>query len=268
MSVRSDYSDGQAIIAYCLRDVEGTILAERNADVRFYSASTIKLAVMTAAIAAVEAGELSLDETFPSTHTFISSQGGSFTFDPEEYDAGMPDPGTPIAVVDSLRRMITVSSNEATNLLVQRLGFDAVNKALIDLGAKNSKMERLIGDIAALEAGLTHYVTAADLSTVMLAVVRGDAGNAQHTQLMQDWLIAQEYPQIGKELDEMAERTSSAVRWGSKSGWVTGIQHDVAFIEARSGRQLVLAVCTRGYLDDDAEEAIRAVTSALVQPHL
>ena len=46
---------------------------------------------------------------------------------------------------------------------------------------------------------------------------------------------------------------------GSKSGWVDGIRHDVAFVGEPGPDALVVAVCTRGYEEPDAEEALRAL---------
>ena len=45
---------------------------------------------------------------------------------------------------------------------------------------------------------------------------------------------------------------------GSKSGWVDGIRHDVAFVGPPGPDALVVAVCTRGYAETDAEELLRA----------
>ena len=262
MPITSDYSDGVPTISYCLTDMAGQVLAERNAGVTFYSASTIKLAVLVAAMRAVERGELSLDQPVVSTHTFTSGAGSreQFSFDPEEYDAGMPPEGSTTTLGTVLGRMITVSSNEATNLALQLLGFPAVNAALAFCGADESVMERLIGDIDALRAGLTHRVSARDLARIMHTIVTGKAARADLTEMMLGWLRAQEYPVIGTEVQAVA----SGSGWGSKSGWVTGIQHDVAFV-VPPGDPLsagyILAVCTRGYEEADAAEAIRTVAA-------
>lgn len=266
MPISSDYSDGIPFIAYCLTTLDGELLAERNADSRFYSASTIKLAVLVAAITAVERGELSLQQELISRHTFTSQLGGSFSFEPEEYDAGMAPEGQPMSLQDVLARMISVSSNEATNMVVELLGFPAVMAALAHCGANNSKMERLIGDIAALEQGLSHEVTVGDLCSIMQAIVTGKVANAEHTELMMNWLRAQEFPIIGSELQEIG-----GADWGSKSGWVTGIQHDVAFIfpdKAATGMGYLLAVCTRAYAEPDANETIRSLSRALLAGRL
>lgn len=268
MPVRSDYSDGVPAIAYCLTAMDGTVLAHRDADLPFYSASTIKLGVLVAAIQAVERGALDLEQPVAAAHTFPSGAGGgeTFSFEPGERDAGMPAPGTPMPLRAVLRRMVTVSSNEATNLAVQLVGLPAVDAALSACGAGSSRMERLIGDIPALRAGLSHQVTARDLTAVVRAIVTGAAAGPELTALMTEWLVAQEFGDLGAELDA----AGADVVWGSKSGWVTGIQHDVAFVAPRGGplsAGYVLAVCTRAYDEQDALPAIRSISRLAWELH-
>lgn len=268
MPVLSDYSDGVPAIAYCLTAMDGTVLAQRDADLPFYSASTIKLGVLVAVIQAVERGVLDLAQPVAAAHTFPSGTGGgeTFSFEPGERDAGMPSPGTPMPLRAVLRRMVTVSSNEATNLAVQLVGLPAVNAALSACGAGSSRMERLIGDIPALRAGLSHQVTARDLTAVVRAIVTGAAAGPELTALMTEWLVAQEFGDLGAELDA----AGADVVWGSKSGWVTGIQHDVAFVAPRGGPPsagYVLAVCTRAYAEQDALPAIRSISRLAWELH-
>ena len=266
MPVISDYSDGTPSISYALWAVDGQELAGFREDVRYYSASTIKLPVLVAVMRAVDAGDLSLEMPLLSRTTFSSGipGAGEFGFEPDEVDPGMPAPGTETTLRHVLERMIVVSSNEATNIAVELVGFDAVNAVLADLGAASSKMERLIGDMAALEAGRTHEVTAADLVRILHAVVSGRAAGPAATAVMLQFLQAQEFGMIGPALEAGGHRPV----WGSKSGWVTGIAHDVAFLAPagtavtaplRSGA--LLAVCTRGYEPAAAKEAIAAVSS-------
>lgn len=260
MPIKSDYSDGVPVIGYCLADRTGRVLAERNADTRFYSASTIKLGVLIAVVQAVERGELALDQSVVAATTFNSGAGGRFSFDPEDVDAAMPAAGTALPLHEVLARMVSASSNEATNMAVELVGFDAVNAALQRCGAPDARMERLIGDLEARDAGLTHEVSARDLAMVMGAILSGAVAGPELTALMLQWLSAQEHPVIGAELDA----TSGGAVWGSKSGWVTGIHHDVAYVlppGAHDGAGYLLAVCTRGFAEQDAAEAIRAVAA-------
>ncbi|MHA7263452.1 serine hydrolase [Arthrobacter sp. TMN-37] len=259
MSIVSDYSDGVPFISYCLTTLDGEVTAENGADDPVYAASTIKLAVLIAAMRAVDAGRLRLSQQLISRRTFTSSApgGGTFDFEPGEIDDGMPPAGRQVSLREVLRRMIVVSSNEATNMLVELVGLDAVREALAVCGAGSSKMERLFGDLEALEAGLTQQTTARDLTVIMSAIVTGRAAGRSSTRFMVELLRAQEYSLIGPALPAEA-------RWGSKSGWVTGIRHDVAFVQPCAGTDptggFILAVCTRAYGEAEATAAIGALS--------
>lgn len=152
-----------------------------------------------------------------------------------------------------VRRMIAVSSNEATNLVVELVGLPAVNAALRRCGAVSSKMERLFGDLEGLAAGLTQETTAADLGAVMAAVINGRAAGPESTRLMLEFLRAQEYGVIGPALP-------GGTDWGSKSGWVTGIRHDVAFVQPSGTDGYIFSVCTRAYGEYEATAAISALS--------
>lgn len=252
-------SDGVPAVSFQVTDRAGTVLAERAPDREFYAASTVKLAVLVAAMRAVDDGTLALDQELTSMHRFTSAApgGSEFRMDEDDLDSGMPPEGSPISLHDVLWRMVAVSSNEATNMAVGLVGLDAVADAFALCGAGRSAMQRLICDLEGRASGLTHRVTAGDLAAVVRAVITGRAASPKSTDVMVSMLEAQQIAYLGDGLPE-------GTRFGSKSGWVQGIQHDVAFV-APSGdlegpETYVIAVCTRGYQEDDAAELLAAVS--------
>ncbi|WP_262848614.1 serine hydrolase [Mumia quercus] len=255
MSARGTYSDGVPVVTYRLATAAGEVLAERGATTPFYAASTIKIAPLVAALRLVESGELTLDDTLPSRDTFESQvpEAPDYRLVPDDVDHGMPPPGTPMRLADVLERMIVVSSNEATNMVVERVGLDAIAKVLADAGAHDSFMARQYGDQAAAEAyGMSNVVTAADLATLMGALVAGRLTGPEATAFMTALLARQTDPLI-------ASAAPPALPWGSKSGSVDAVRHDVAYLGEPGLSALVMAVCTRGYPEEDAEETIKAL---------
>ena len=259
MPVSSAYSDGVPKMSYLAVDVAGRVLASRRADTVFYSASTIKLAVLIAATRQVDAGQLSLQQPVIVKDRFPSRVpgAGDFVFEPAEVDQGMPRAGSTISLAEALGRMVYASSNSGTNMVLELTGMEAAAEALRLCGAASSRLERLISDHSARDAGFTHETTAGDLARIMHTIVSGTAAGPASTRFMLEQLRRQEHPVIGLALP-------AGTDWGSKSGWVDGIHHDVAFIgtpgEASS---YVLAVCTQGYGQEQAVEAIRSVASAV-----
>lgn len=259
MPVSSACSDGVPKFAYQAVDAAGRVLASRGADTVFYSASTIKLAVLIAAVRQVDAGRLSLQQPVTVKDRFPSRVpgAGDFVFEPAEADQGMPPAGSTISLADALGRMVYASSNSGTNMVLELTGMEAAAEALELCGAASSRLERLISDHPARDAGFTHETTAADLVRIMRTIVSGAAAGPASTRFMLEQLRRQEYPVIGSILP-------GAVDWGSKSGWVDGIHHDVAFVGTPgTAGSYVLAVCTQGYGQEQALEAIRSAASAV-----
>lgn len=259
MGATGTHSDGVPVVAYSVRRAGGPVLAERLADEPFYAASTVKLAVLVAVARALEAGAVTLETSLTSTDTFRSDAPGApdFGIDPEDLDEGMPAPGTPMPLADVVERMVVVSSNEATNMVTDVIGTGAVNNALADAGATSSTYGRKYSDLAAAALGGSHRTTAGDLATLMSAVVTGALAGAGWTS----WMTAM----LGRQQDrQLTAHVPDGVPFGSKSGWVDGIRHDVAFIGEPGPDALVVAVCTRGYEAADAEEALRAIGTLAV----
>jgi beta-lactamase class A len=256
MPATGSHGAGDPIVAYCVRRAGGAALAEREADEVFYAASTVKLAVLVAVARALEAGAVTLETSLTSTDTFRSDAPGAadFRIDPDDIDDGMPAPGIPMPLAEVIDRMVVVSSNEATNMVTDLVGLDAVSAVLTDAGATSSTYGCKYSDFAAAALGATRYTTAADLAALMSAVVTGALAGPQWTTWMTEML--------GRQHDRLlTAHVPDGLPFGSKSGEVTGIRHDVAFVGHPGPDALVMAVCTRGYALPAAEEALRAFGS-------
>ena len=262
MSLAPRYGEGDPMVAFRIARASGQVLAQRLSDEQFYPASTVKLAVLAAVGRLLEAGGLTLDQPLISRSTFASAVPGApdYQLVPDDVDHGMAPDGSPMPLADVVERMIVVSSNEATNLLYDLIGFDAVNRVLSDAGAIASRVRRKFGDFAAAAAygpGGGNLITAGDLATLMGAVVSGRLAGPKTSRWMADMLSRQEFATIGAQVP-------AGVRWGSKSGWVEGIQHDVAFVGEPGPDALIIAACTRGFSETAGKETIAALAALAI----
>jgi beta-lactamase class A len=218
-----------------------------------YAASTIKLALLVAAYRRSDAGSLDLDSTVTVHEDFASVRGGRFRldrgYDNDDEPWGCLGQAVPLRWL--ARRMIVRSSNLATNLLLERVGFAAVAEALRACGATASALRRPIGDAA---AGTSNVVTAADLAAVLGAVETGRAAAPAACEELRDVLGAQEYR------DWIPSGLPPGAWVGSKGGWVDEILHDAALIRPPDAPPYVLVVCTTG--TSHAADLIRAVAAA------
>ena len=245
-------------LAHCLLDADGAVLSASRAEEPFYAASTIKLHVLLAVLRAAEQGELDLDAELPATRTFTGADGEEFTLSGGHPET--PQPGAPGAAAHRGRaaRKYGRASNEATDQLLELVGLDAVAAVVGELGLGATRVERLIGDAAALERGLTNETSAADLARTMHHLVAGPGLSYGSRELALAALRAQTIPIIATVLRD-------GVRWGSKSGWVDGYRHDVADVEVPAGAgRRILSVMTAGLAEDEADARITALAAELL----
>jgi beta-lactamase class A len=228
-----------------LRSLDGPVAA-RDVDAPHYAASTIKLPVLMALLhdraAGVQAaqGDVVVHDRFPS------AVGGTFALrqSDDQDDATWTRLGTEVDLLDLADRMITVSSNIATDLIVERIGFDPVRRYLADLGlASRFRLDRLIGDSAAEDAGITNTVTASALASLMVTIATGADFDGTAALGMLARQTHRDMISAG-----LPDGTWSA----SKGGWVAGVKHDVALVRPDAAPPYVLAICTTADLPDAA----------------
>ena len=251
-------------ISFAVGNARGELLAGHRPDAQYYAASTMKLAVLLAAGRGLKAGTLDWTATYPWTRTFTGVDGHPFRLTGDHLDPEFPPESTPVPVTDLLEAMISRSSNEATNMLMREVGLPAIEGVLRDFAVNSTRIERLIGDEAAEQRGLSNITTARDLVTLMHATANGWEGpcatslGLETTRFFQEILKAQRTAPIGRALP-------AGTVWGSKSGEVPGIRHDVAFVGDPGAKDCqYLSICTRGYTEEAADEAIAALVTALM----
>lgn len=252
-------SAAESHVGYCLLDVRGRVIAQQTQDRPFYAASTMKLAVMVAVAQAVDAGHASWSDGIEVRRSFESAApgAGSFSMSADDTDEALPADGTTATVRELVEAMIARSSNEATNLLLGMVGIPAA-AAVWPAIDPSCRLERLIGDAAAQARGATNEVTPSGLARLLHLIVTGRLASQAATEIMIDALQRQEFPRIAEVLPARAV-------WGSKSGWVPGIEHDAAFVGDPAGDDLVvLAVCTQGLSEQQGRATIRQVAEGLL----
>lgn len=242
----------------------GGELVSRSPDLRHYAASTIKLAVLCALLADRSAGVSAASGSVVVHESFASVAGGTFRLlrSDDQDDRTWGRLGSPVDVDELAERMISVSSNIATDLLVERLGFASVRRFLTSAGLDSVlRLDRLIGDAGAQAAGITNTVTAAGLVALM-------AGLTDRTVLDREDAAAALALLARQEHRGMIPAGLPVGTWtASKGGWVQGVNHDVALVRPASAPPYVLAVCTTHDLDHVAGEQLVARLSAITWEH-
>ncbi len=120
-------------VGFFAKDLSSGATFTWNAELRFPTASVVKLPIMTAMYRMAERGELSMDERCRVEADICRHGTGLLS---------MLSDGPELMLRDFCRLMIAVSDNIATDVIVRRLGCTAVNAEMDALGLANVEMGR------------------------------------------------------------------------------------------------------------------------------
>lgn len=232
-----------------------------NAAVPFHAASTMKLPVMIELFRRADAGTLSLDQTTSVENRFRSIVDGS----PYTLSAGDDSDsslyalaGRPITYRELNERMITKSSNLATNVLIDLLDPKVVNATSSALGAGGMTVLRGVEDSKAFEKGLNNTTTARALGALLDAIEHGRAASRKSCDAMRAVLLRQ------TERGEIPAGLPPGTKVAHKTGWITATTHDAAIIYRAGRAPYVLVVLTRKIPDRPIAQRLMADISRAV----
>jgi Beta-lactamase enzyme family len=155
-------SHADGVIGYTIIDITTGERFERLQTTTFPTASTIKLAILYELFKQADEGRINLDEARPLDRTH-AVPGGLL------YELTTPS----LSLRDLAVAMILQSDNTAANVLIDRLGMDAINKRSAGLGLRDTRLRRRMIDLDAARRGDENISTPADLAAIMLAFHNG-----------------------------------------------------------------------------------------------
>ncbi|MCC7055557.1 MAG: serine hydrolase [Gemmatimonadaceae bacterium] len=215
-----------------------------RADSLVHAASTMKVPVMITLAQRADRGLLQLDGAIPLGNRFASIVDGSpYTLarTDDSDDSVYARVGERVSLRWLATRMITHSSNLATNTLLTVVAADSVTAAMRALGATRMLVRRGVEDTPAFRAGLNNVTTAADLATILAAIATDRAASPAACAWMREVLFAQAYNTA------IPTGLPAGTRIAHKTGDITRVEHDAAIVyQAGDGAPYVLVVLTSG----------------------
>ena len=104
----------------------------------FPAASTIKLPILIAFFQDLDAGKVSLNETLVMRRNLITRGSGTMQYQ---------KPGAKFSAKETVTKMITISDNTATNMIIDRLGGIAkLNQRFRSWGLQDTVIRNMLGD--------------------------------------------------------------------------------------------------------------------------
>lgn len=254
------FADSVSVSVF-VQDLGGGLVYERDADRVYHAASTMKVPVLLELFRQAEAGVFSLQDSIV-VHTRFRSLADSSVYqldrrtdsDQDLYDRR----GLAVSILELADRMIHVSSNLATNLLIERVRADSVQATMGRLGARTMQVLRGVEDLAAFRQGLNNTATARDLGTLLAAIGRGEAVSAEADSQMVEILLAQHFNEM------IPSGLPEGTRVAHKTGQISAIHHDAAIVYPAKGGPYVLVILTEGFLRDTDSARIGSEIARLV----
>lgn len=253
-----------AIVAVSYSDATGASIARLNADTVFHAASTMKIPVMIEVLRRAQAGAFTMDQPVLLINQFASIVDGSpFSLDAaEDSDSALYRRiGERVPIRELMRRMITHSSNLATNELIALVGAERTTAMARTLGARRMQVLRGVEDQKAFDRGLSNTTTADDLAALLTAIENGSALSPASSAEMRDILLEQAFN------EKIPAGLPPGTRVAHKTGEITAVSHDAAIVYPAGRKPYVLVVLTRGVRDGAASSALIADVSRLVYAH-
>ena len=220
----------------------------------FHAASTMKTPVMIEVYKQADEGRFRLTDSITVTTEFKSIVDSTFTLSPDDdsehtlYELV----GKQTTIADLVNRMITQSSNIATNILVDLVGASNVTQTLRSIGANDIIVLRGVEDGKAYQAGLNNKTSAFDLMLIYEQLALGKVVNESACQQMIDVLSAQEFNTI------IPAKLPQGVKVAHKTGWITGLHHDSGIVFMPDGRKYVVVILSHKL--EDEKKAIEAMS--------
>jgi beta-lactamase class A len=213
-----------------------------NVDEKFHAASTMKTPVMIELYKQASQGNFRLSDSITVINEFRSIvDGSSFSMDIaiDGGEALYSKLGKQVAIYDLMYQMITVSSNLATNILIQLVDAKSVTMSMRNLGALQIEVLRGVEDQKAYDQGLSNSTTARDLMKIMKAIATGKAGTKDDCLQMVEILKDQKFN------DLIPAKLPKEVIVAHKTGSITGVHHDSGIVYLPDGRSYVLILLSK-----------------------
>lgn len=255
----------KGVYAVAFKDFKTGKEVRINDHLVYHAASTMKTPVMIEVYRQANEGKFSLNDPVELKNEFKSIvDGSSYSLDSTDDSEQelYKHIGEQRSIDSLLYQMIIVSSNFATNLIIQKVGAENVTRYMRQLEANDIQVLRGVEDGKAFAKGLNNTVTAHDLLLIFEKIAKGEAVNETASKAMINILLDQRFNEIIPAL------LPADVKVAHKTGSITHVHHDSGIIILPDGRKYVLVLLSRDW--ENEQEAIKTMAniSLLIYKHV
>jgi beta-lactamase class A len=234
------------VLGLSVKDLKTGATIEIRPDEPFPQASVIKLAVLYELYRQAEEGRVDLGEITRPPLPRVAGDGVLQHL----------GPSVSLTWRDAAVLMMALSDNAAANLLIDRVGLDAVNRRLDTLGLPRTRLRRRMMDLEAAQRGEENVSTPAEMRRLVEAIHAGTGLSAERARDLRNLAAITKSTEFRKPLPE-------TVAVLDKDGELEAVRAAVGVVSL-PGRPYSVAIMT-SYLrrDADGDALIREVSAAL-----
>jgi beta-lactamase class A len=231
----------------------------------FHAASTMKTPVMIEVYKQAAAGAFSLNDSFVLKNEFKSIVDSSIFNLNGEDDSEKElyrHLGEKRTLYNLVYDMIIMSSNLATNMVIELVNAQNVTKTMRQLGAKHIQILRGVEDPKAFAKGFNNVTTANDLMVIYEKMARGETVDSASSQAMIKILLNQQFNEI------IPARLPKEVKVAHKTGNISHVQHDSGIVFLPNGRKYVLVILSKNLQKEDQAIKMMADVSGMIYKYV
>ena len=237
----------QLIPGLTIVDADSRTYLDINGSTAIAAASTIKFPILVAFFQAVDEGKIRLDEPLTMRKELIATESG------ELQDLPI---GSQFPAIDVATKMIDISDNTATNMMIDRLGGkDALNQRFQSWGLASTTVQTALPDLQG-----TNMSSPRDMVSLLNAVNRGQLVSIRSRERLLDIMRKV----INNSL--IPQGLGQGATIAHKTGDIGTMLGDVGIIDLPNGkRYLMAAMVKRPHNDDRAGDVIRQFSKLAYQ---
>jgi beta-lactamase class A len=263
--VKSELGKNKGTFAVAFKDLTTGQELLINEHETFHAASTMKTPVMIEVFKQAGEGKFSLEDSLTVKNEFKSIVDGTpYSLNPQD-DSEQElyrQSGNKQTLSSLVYNMIIVSSNLATNIVIEKVDAKNVTKTMRDLGAKDIQVLRGVEDSKAFEKGMNNTTTAYDLMLIFEKIGKDEMVSQSASQAMIKILLDQRFNEI------IPAKLPGDVKVAHKTGNITGVQHDSGIVFLPDGRRYVLVLLSKGLEDEKASIESMAKVSEIIYDYV
>ncbi len=208
----------------------------------FSAASTIKLPILVAFFQDVDKGKIRLDELLTMKPEMIAGGSGDLQY---------KKPGTQYTALEVAKKMITISDNTATNMLIERLGgAEVLDQRFRSWGLTTTAIRNRLPDVEG-----TNTTSPRELASLMSIVHQGELVSLQSRDRILDIM------QQTVTNSMLPKGLGAGAIIAHKTGTIGSLLADVGLVDMPTGKRYIVTVMVkRPHNDASAEELIRQIS--------